>query len=81
VTDGKTLIVKEQDAKGSANPVWHFVDLATGAQDKRVDQLWESESWNAARMHAARFDIDADDDSLSSDDVLEQRLKALGYFE
>jgi len=81
VTDGKLLIIKEQYTKGSANPVWNFVDLKTGREDKRVDNLWKHPLWDEARKHAAQFGIDADDDGKSGDAILEERLRSLGYFD
>lgn len=84
VTDGETLLIKEQAVDEDDNSLGNTftkIDLKTGKETTFAMAGAGNGLWNAARDHAARFGIDADDGRLADDDILEQRLKALGYFE
>lgn len=82
VTDGEMLLIKEQPVyENGLQNTFTKIDLATGNETTFAIAGDNNEMWNAARAHAAQFGIDADNGRLADDDVLEQRLRALGYFE
>jgi len=80
VTDGETLIVKEQPVNAEMQPKWMEYSL----EHECVKNSSESpiyDLWIEAIGHAAKFGIDADNDGVLNDELLEQRLKQLGYFD
>lgn len=78
VTDGKNMVLKRQNVHNGKTEYTHY-DVNT---DRVIatNRLPVFDMWNAARLHAANFGIDADHDILD-DDILEERLRNLGYFE
>ncbi|OGC94065.1 MAG: hypothetical protein A2W25_11830 [candidate division Zixibacteria bacterium RBG_16_53_22] len=76
VTNGKHMVIKRQEVGGPTT--MFYLDIASDQLLEPDDRYYEM--WHYAQEHAAQFGIDAGNDSLD-DEILEARLKGLGYFD